>query len=250
MKIFPIGTSRLHEPLSLFNQELINYPEMGYFHSSSQVLNIIQIAIGEMCIGLDVSKLFFRKDQTKNNQFNKNLWTFELKNSIKNINLKFTQSDLLLIEICSPRSYLFDGINIQGNPNFYQDVSYADTWKNGYYARYMPELAVTVYDDTEYILSNLARIEEIAKIYFKKIILMGHLIDPKNPNEQRLRNNDSLKVASTRLGSKSIKFYDQSYLVNQYGFRTLTDGGTDIHHLPWVALEQQAKDIQKICDYF
>jgi len=60
MKIFPIGTSRLHEPLSLI-KEKVNFPGVGYFHSTSQILHWLEVLSGKRSISIEESSFFFEK---------------------------------------------------------------------------------------------------------------------------------------------------------------------------------------------
>lgn len=67
MNLFPIGTSRLHEPLGLVDHTLdarVEFGRMGYFHSSSQILDLLRVLLGEVRLDRDTARLFFRKDQT------------------------------------------------------------------------------------------------------------------------------------------------------------------------------------------
>lgn len=236
MKIFPIGTSRLHEPLTLIDETLVEFPRMGYFHSTSQILDCLKIITGDITLNAEQAKLFFRKDQVECNKFDLDLWTDNFCASVDRIRQQFENADTLFIEISAHRSYKLNNLHIQGNPNYYQDVSYADIWKDGYYQKYMPALNVLDYEDTDLLIDNLISIDEILLENEKKAIIFGHLVNSSNPNKLRLKTNTSLQQALKQINTTTLIWYDQTHLVDQFGFRVLDNGTVDIHHLPWDGL--------------
>ncbi|MBY0444304.1 MAG: hypothetical protein K2Q15_03740 [Burkholderiales bacterium] len=251
MKIFPIGTSRLHEPLSLFvNENSVSFPGMGYFHSSSQVVDIIKILTGDVNIDNEAAKFFFRKDQTPENKFDLSLWNNNYLSSIARISDLLKHSNILIIEVCTPRSYKFNNIHLQGNPNFYQNISYADIWKQSYYEKFNPELDVAIYDDFNKVDENIKYINEYLIKQNKYAIILGHLLNPTNPNIGRRNNNQSLINAINNIRSTRIKYYDPQELVSEFGFRILADGSLDIHHLPWDGLLKEATEMQYLINTF
>ncbi len=173
MHLFPIGTSRLHEPLGLIDARPdtgIAFGRMGYFHSSSQILDLLKVLLGEVRLDRDTARLFFRKDQTAANPFDTALWS-----------------------------------------------------------------------DT--VADNLCQIHDRLVRLGKSAVVLGHLLDPRAPNPTRLRNNTLLRTAIEEQRLQHMAVYDPSHLVAQHGFRVLPDGSTDIHHLPWAALETEKEEL-------
>jgi hypothetical protein len=220
MKLFPIGTSRLHEPLSIADNSSIevSFPQMGYFHSSSQLISLMTLLKGNP-IDLNISRFFFRKDSIKKNIFDENLWSNLFLKSVSRVVDQYDKSDLLIVEISSARSYYYNNFHIQGNPNFSRNLPYSEIWKTGYYDLYHPDLAVKVFDDYDLIYNNLYKFNEILECDSKYSILMGHLVDPNKPNSIRQKNNLYLQQAVAKINSPRLRFYDQSSLVDEYGFR-------------------------------
>jgi hypothetical protein len=242
MKIFPIGSSRLHEPLSHLPAERVVFPRMGYFHSSSQVMDVLRFIGAPRSMSRDLARCFFRKDQTPENPFDTGLWADSPDDSLARIRQLFGDADTLLIEISSPRSYRLADVHIQGNPNFQRSVSYDEVWKEGYYAKYAPDWPVAVYDDTPSVHTNLATIGDFLGRTGRQAIVMGHLVDPHNPNRQRQQNNQTLREAVQVLRHPRLRYHDASHLVAQHGFRIRDDGTVDIHHLPNAALKALAQE--------
>ena len=246
MHLFPIGTSRLHEPLGLIDARPdtgIAFGRMGYFHSSSQILDLLKVLLGEVRLERDTARLFFRKDQTAANPFDTALWSDAVQASVERIAQGLMRSDVLLIEVSSTRSYRLDPLHLQGNPNFYRNAPYSEVWKAGYYAAYNPELGVLTYDDDDAVADNLRQIHDRLVRLGKSAVVLGHLLDPRAPNPTRLRNNTLLRTAIEEQRLQHMAVYDPSHLVAQHGFRVLPDGSTDIHHLPWAALETEKEEL-------
>lgn len=137
-----------------------------------------------------------------------------------------------------------EDIHVQGNPNFYNTMSYPDAWGKGYYKEYNSDEDILDYYDDEKMYDNLKYIDEYLKKEDKVALILGHLIDMNQPNQVRLKHNKLIKDSIDKLNSKNILFFDNSYLVKKYGFRILDDGFTDIHHLPWIGLEEQMIDME------
>jgi hypothetical protein len=240
MKVFPIGTSRLHEPLGLVKRGEIAFGRMGYFHSLSQVHDLLDVLSGAKAIDVDVARYFFRKDQTENNPFDRGLWGEGLGESIGRIQEAFHGAKVLILEISSLRSYRMGSFHVQGNPNHFRNAPYSEVWKDGYYARYNPELQVENVDD-DLVALWPALCERLERLN-KQAVVLGHLVDRRKPNPTRLHLQRQLDAAMSATPCDRLMAYDPSPLVEQFGFRVLDDGTTDIHHLPWaaLALEQEA----------
>lgn len=244
MKIFPIGTSRLHEPLSLIS-ESVNFPGFGYFHSPSQIKDALEFISGSKDLSVEESRFFFRRDQTPENIFNNCLWVNSTarKSMIETIRDKFLNSDVLVMEISSFKTFLLNGIAVQGNPNYYHNIPYSEIWNKSYYKEFHPDFFSCQIDDEENINQFFDFLSRFSSDFSKKIILLGHLVDPNKPNKVRADLNKALKNHSSLLSN--IFFLDTEALVAQYGFRVLDDGRVDIHHLPWDALDELSKSILK-----
>lgn len=250
MNLFPIGTSRLHEPMGLIDTRLdarVEFGRMGYFHSSSQILDLLNVLVGEVRLNRDAARLFFRKDQTPANPFDTALWSDAWQTSVERIAQGLLRSDILIIELSSTRSYRLGNLHLQGNPNFYRNAPYSEVWKAGYYAAYNPELGVLTYDDDTAMAENLRKIHDLLVRLNKRAVVLGHLLDPRAPNPTRLHNNTLLWEAVNGQRLQNMVAYDPSQLVEQHGFRKLPDGSTDIHHLPWPALETEKEELLAIC---
>jgi len=244
-KIFPIGTSRLHEPLSLLSKDEVSFPGIGYFHSSSQIVDWIKILRDEKIIDQALCNFFFRKDQTPPNPFDTNIWNEQYLSSLNRIKKLFVEADTYIIEISTVKSWLFRNLHVQSNPNYFHNMSYGDAWKQGYYNIYHPEMNVETYDDV-YILDNLKYINDYLTTSGKVALLLGHLIDPENPNTVRKNLNQLLKNMLAQVNNPHVFFFDTNHLVKQYGFRILDDGTVDIHHIPWDALKVQAQEMKQV----
>jgi hypothetical protein len=246
MQIIPVGTSRLHEPMSLLHTHEACFLQCGYVHSSGQVLDLLKILVGEIDITSEQSRWFFRKDQTPANPFDVRLWSSEkLSEAVDAMRKRWNECSACIIEICTPRTYILDGINVQGNPNIERNVSYAEIWKDGYYKTYEPKSNVATFDESELQISNnIADICRILDTHNKSGLFLGHLVDPRNPHPARSRNNATLKAAFDASSFGLVKYFDCSSFVEEYGFRILENGSQDIHHLPWDSLESLAKSFE------
>lgn len=246
MRILPIGTSRLHEPMSLLSTYEASFLRCGYVHTSGQVLDLLKLLVGEIDIMPENSKWFFRRDQTPPNPFDSRLWTSDqLPEAIAAMRRRWDECSACVIEICTPRTYILDGLNVQSNPNSERNVNYADIWKDGYYSIYEPELNVVTLDESETQISeNIASICRILDEHGRSGLFLGHLVDPRNPHPARARNNARFEASFNASKYGQVKYFNCSSFVEDYGFRKLENGTEDIHHLPWEALEPLAKSLE------
>lgn len=245
MKIFPIGTSRLHEPLGLIS-DYVNFPGFGYFHSPLQVKNLLSIMLDERQLSVEESRFFFRKDQTPSNKFQSSFWHEGLARdaALNRAKLLFDESDVLIIEISSLKSFVVNGLAVQGNPNYYHNIPYKDIWNRNYYEDYHPDVkSYQVADDSE--ASNLFKyLSDVCSVKGKKAIVLGHLVDPKQPNATRKTLNNLLQKLSEEF--TDIQYFDTETFVDKFGFRILENGSVDIHHLPWEGLEELSNSLLKV----
>lgn len=247
VNMFPLGTSRLHEPMEIVGDQ-VRFPQCGYFHSSSQMLDMVRLSRGEMSLTLTEARFFFRKDQTPLNPFNLDLWGDGLEDGLDHIRRSYLRADSVVMEISTPQSYKLGGIHVQGNPNYYRNAPYSQVWRRGYYAEFAPESGVIAYDDSSTVAQNVRDIASLVTSDGKRLVVLGHLVDPVEPHPVRKANNDCVRSAVNGLdASLGVEFYDQSHLVAEHGFRVLDDGSTDIHHLPKAALTSQANEIVDRC---
>jgi hypothetical protein len=242
VKFFPLGTSRLHEALEA-SPGSAAFPRLGYFHSSSQMKDALHVILDDRGLTLDQARYFFRKDQTPSNPFDTRVWTDELHVALAHARECLEASTHVAIEISSPRSYRLEGLHVQGNPNFHRNVPYAEVWREGYYAKYDPALDVEVYDDLDEITGNVREIASLLSAKGKRLVVLGHLIDPDNPHPTRVANNVSVVNAVRAVADRAAVYHDTSHLVREYGFRVLPDGTVDIHHLPSTAYPQLVDEL-------
>ena len=74
MRVLPIGTSRLHEPMSLLAPGEVAFLGCGYVHTSGQVLDMLRLLTRQMELTPNLARWFFRRDQTPPNPFSPVLW--------------------------------------------------------------------------------------------------------------------------------------------------------------------------------
>jgi hypothetical protein len=250
MKIFPIGTSRLHEPMSLIN-DYVSFPGFGYFHSPFQIKNLLSVLLDERQLSVEQSRFFFRKDQTPSNKFNTSLWQDGLARdaALQRAKSLFNESDVLVIEISSLKSFIVDDLAVQGNPNYYHNIPYKDIWNKNYYEEYHPEVQSHQRADESEVHLLFNHLSTICSARGKKAIVLGHLVDPKQPNATRRDLNSLLQRASKDFND--IQYFDTENFVDDFGFRILDGGTVDIHHLPWNGLEALSSSLikfaRKIC---
>lgn len=244
MTVFPIGSSRLHEPLeALIDSQFveINFPSIGYFHSPRQIRELIRWLNGERKISPSIAKLFFRKDGTKYNRFDTGIFdkkTFStIQRKIRNL---WNKSELCIIEISSDITFLQGNMPLQGNPNFYRDVPYSEVWKGaGYYDRYEPTRGVIASENSdEQFIEDVNLL--IAECHPRPVVLVPHHSDgtSKTAKRERIRN------LLLKDYGPNVATIDTRLIVEKYGFRILQDGTTDIHHIAWDGVEAQSKIIE------
>lgn len=246
--IFPIGTCRLYEPLSLLGQDEIIYPGVGYFHTSSQVVDWIKILVGEKSVDKNLIKFMFRKDQTPENPFDNDLFNDEAFDRVlKNKQLLFKKANAIVIEISTTKSHFIEGLHVQGNPNYYHNMTYREAWaEEGYYEKMHPDLRVMRYNDIDRLYSNFKYLNELLIETGKIAVVTGHLYNPNNPSVSRKRHNNSLELAVKKLGNSQIVYYENTHLLSEFGYRVKQDGTTDINHLPVEAFRKQSEEIYEL----
>lgn len=235
--------------MSLLPSDDVGFLGCGYVHTSGQVLNLLQVLTGERHLTPSEARWFFRRDQTPPNPYSLDLWQAQpyLDAAIERMRNTWRSSTGCFIEICSPRSYRLGDLHVQGNPNIDRNIGYAEIWKQGYYLTYEPELEVSMFDESpKEIASNLSAIFDLLALHQRSAVLMGHLVDPKDPHPGRVRNNANLEEAFATTAHGAVAFVDCSTFVAEYGFRVLEDGTVDIHHLPWEALDAFAAYLAEV----
>lgn len=244
MKIFPIGTSRLHEPLGLISDN-VNFPGFGYFHSPSQVKDLLSILLSERQLSVEESRFFFRKDQTPSNKFQSSFWHEGLARdaALERAKLLFNESDVLIIEISSLKSFVVNGLAVQGNPNYYHNIPYKDIWNRNYYEDYHPDVRSHQIADEAEAHNLFTFLSDVCSGKGKKAVVLGHLVDPKQPNATRKTLNNFLQKLSEKF--TDIQYFDTERFVDKFGFRVLENGAVDIHHLPWEGLEELSNSLLK-----
>ncbi len=245
-RIMLIGTSRLHEPGEIAGAEGIFTPEFlhaGYFHSAGQVVDVLRLISGELRLGEEMPRMFFRRDQTPTNRFDPDVFTAEgLEHRRREWAEQLDRADALVVEVCSLKNYVLDGLHLQGNPNYYRDAPYKEVWKEGYYAHYLPDAGVEVVDDTVGRLEGLFG-ELVRLAAGRPVVLLPHLLSSNETGTVRARLYEALDDASRGTG---LRLVDTRPWVDRLGFRILEDGTTDIHHLPIKGCSVVASDLAEL----
>jgi hypothetical protein len=245
-RVMLVGTSRLHEPAEIASQQGFFTPEFlhaGYFHSAGQLVDVLSLVGGERDLTLEESRVFFRRDQTPANRFDPEVFTVEgLARRRREWALQYDQVDSLIVEVCSLKNYVLEGLHIQGNPNFYRNAPYNEVWREGYYAHFMPEAGVQVVEDDVARLEGSLR-ELVRMANGRRVLMLPHLLRSGETGTVRALLYEALVAASSGSG---VALVDPRPWVDEYGFRTLADGSTDIHHLPVEGCERVAADLAKL----
>ena len=242
-RIMLIGTSRLHEPAEIAGEQGIFTPEFlhaGYFHSVGQVVDVLRLIRGERVLSEEESRMFFRRDQTPTNRFDSDVFTAEgLAGRTREWAAQFDSADALVVEVCSLKNYVLDGLHVQGNPNYYRNAPYSEVWREGYYAHYLPEAGVEVFDDDESRVAS--QLDDLLRLADSRpVVLLPHLFPTGETTTVRAKLYATLEAASSGTG---IHLVDTRPWVDEFGFRTLDNGTTDIHHLPMEGCATVAADL-------
>lgn len=246
-KLFPIGSSRLHEPLGeLLKSKHLNilFPRMGYFHSPRQIEHLVKWLNGTVELDVSLAGLFFRRDGTFCNKFDEDIFDpdkfYYFRDRVRAL---WKNSDACILEISSDVSFLYDTLPLQGNPNFLRNVPYSEVWKGaGYYDRYEPEIGVkpstpSVFD--EFVDDIQSLVNECSP---KCVILVPHHSDGTIATAKRERIR---KAVLNDFGS-NVSSIDTQPIVARHGFRILADGSLDIHHLAWEGVAEESQVIGEL----
>lgn len=227
-----IGTSRVHEPMdeAFAKGRAVRFLHCGYFHAPRQASDLIEIGYGLKPLEEHAARWFFRKDQTPHNTFDRRLWLAD-PSAVEALRGRIQGCSAYLVEISSLQTFRWGRYSLQGNPNVDQDVPYKDVWQRGYYADFASQMEVDVYHaDTDETQQCLA---QISKITDKPIVVTSHLTPTLGGHKARVDVQNIVREATELAG---LRFIDTCDLVDEYGFRVLAGGVTDIHHLPYEAL--------------
>ena len=245
-RVMMIGTSRLHEPAEraidddLFEPALLH---AGYFHSAGQAADVLRLITAERTLTEDQSRLFFRRDQTPRNAFDMGVFTHEgLVARAREWAVAWEHTSRVVVEVCSLKNYVLEGLHLQGNPNYYLNAPYKDVWKEGYYAHYLPELPVEVVDDTvDDLRRELSAVVELCDS--RSVTVVPHLLRSDEVGTVRAQLFDAIQAAVAGL---DLVLLDTRPLVDEFGFRVLDDGSTDIHHLPMEGCRRFAAELSRV----
>ncbi|AWL11221.1 hypothetical protein HMF8227_00725 [Saliniradius amylolyticus] len=226
-KIVAIGTSRIHWPLEYIKKYTridVDFLNVGYFQSAGQIYDLLfrseEISQSEV-----IRPRFFRRDATPENPFNDKVFHDSL--FIKSVIEKISSADYLYIELSTLHEFQYEGIHIQGNPNYYRNVPFSKIWKDGYYNIYEPELNVVRYQQSKKFINDL--VQSVSKVYDSKLIFTSHIFS-SDASFGREVIHKSVKDSCDMFG---LTFIDKTPLVDSFGFRVSSSGERDIHHLSW-----------------
>ncbi|MHA3837571.1 hypothetical protein ACXR8F_17775 [Terrabacter sp. AAH1] len=241
-----IGTSRLHEPAERAMDDHVFEPALlgaGYFHSAGQAVDVLRVVTSGLPLTEDQSRLFFRRDQTPRNPFDAGVFTAAGLARLRDEWAKaWAETSHVVVEVSSLKNYVLDGLHLQGNPNYYLNAPYKDVWKQGYYAHYLPDLGVSVEDDDVPSLHEAfsALLEACGT---RRLTVVPHLVKTGEVGTVRAQLFEAIEEAATGL---DINVFDTRPLVDEFGFRVLDDGTTDIHHLPMEGCRKFAHDLAEV----
>ena len=239
--LLPIGTSRLHWPLEYIKRNAaasVLFPGFGYFQSAGQIRSVVEILTGERAVP-DICHYVFRRDATMSNPFDERALTSDPAFWAQCKHL-FETADVMLLEFASPIEFILDDLHVQGNPNYLRDIPYSNVWQRGYYADYEPDVPVKrrTFDDKQ-LMAVFTDIAEL--IGDRPVICLSHIYH-RESDYGRARFAGSVAAAVARLG---WTFIDSAMLVEKFGFRQLSNGKTDIHHLSWTGVRELAIQIMQ-----
>jgi hypothetical protein len=228
-KLFPLGTSRLHwaaEYITRHKAAEVIFPCFGYFQSPGQIATMLEILSGAREVP-EVCQYLTRRDGTPFHPFDNRsltpdpaLWAEK--------RAEFASADVILLEFSSPVEFRLGDLHVQGNPNYLREVSFADVWKDGYYAIYEPEVEVERYRDSDdEVAAHFTRCAEALK--GRPVVVQSHIYR----GEQGFGRKEFADTVSRLAADNGWDFIDAAALCEMHGFRFFANGTTDIHHLSW-----------------
>ncbi len=245
--ILILGTCRVYRPfarlLPPYSEPDINlpakvkiiFPRLGYFHTSSEIGQILRFIRNPSTIPAEIREYVFRIEPTQTTPLNE--FDSRLDSSMRsktetllgdaNPFKELTRPDFILAEFSSVHVNFCrnSGIFFHHNPNLRRNAAYGDYQPNGYFATYHPEMDVVRIEETiDKVAENLASIKAFAT---KDLFVCGHLTPTVNPNHKRLAQNLLIKQACNMAG---VRYIEMSGFVDHFGFLQ-TPSGIDIHHL-------------------
>lgn len=236
------GTSRLHRPFAKRINGTVNtnnhpnieivFPKIGYFHTAAEILQAARFLQDSSSLPSTLWKWAFRiepKSTTPLNEFDPELESC-IRKEIPDYKTQLTLPEIkcVLIEISSLTTNIFTptGHFLHTNPNFEKNIPYSDIYPDGYYRKFEPELPVDKKDTT--IEEMAAQFASLKKVFpTQKIIAVSHLQSNRHPNSARAKIQNITKTTCELSG---LHYIDVAPILDKHGF-SVTNGGTDIHHL-------------------
>jgi hypothetical protein len=256
--VFILGTCRLHRLFTRHNkgeitnntnkEVIVHYPKIGFVHTLGEINQTIDWIDKKRIIPGYLGKYIFRKENpttTPNNEFSAMLEGEII--SEKDLTpppINFKNIENFIFEICSLKAHYHSqsGLYLHANPNFPGEIPYKDIPGDGIFSAKGFNV-----DGVEGVHLSLFQMEELFTrlldtIPANKLHVMGHLIDPENPNAVRKEVNDILSKAAQFFG---FNYIDTGPFIKKYGFNNI-DGKIDIHHLSMDGEIEFGKYIQQI----
>lgn len=239
LRLFPLGTSRLHWPLEYVTRgqgAQVYYPGFGYFQSAGQVADIAEWLGGTQLRA--PARWVFRKDGTPSNPFDNA--AYEGADAfVTRRRRAFVEADVILLEISSAIEFVLGDASVQGNPNVEREVPFSEVWKTGYYTRFAPDLPVRRVDIEDRDLG--AHMDRIAAaVDGRPVIAMSHIYTSQGKGFGRRAFAERVEAHAVRLG---WEWLDPTPLADAHGFRPVGDGSIDIHHLSWPGMAAMAAEL-------
>ena len=239
LRLFPLGTSRLHWSLEYVAKHRAAdtlFPGFGYFQSAMQISDMAMFLTGGE-LGAP-AQYVFRKDASPSNPFDERFRMTSGAAAINSARSAFAAADVLVVEISSPVEFLLGDAAVQGNPNHRIDAPYADVWRTGYYAIHEPSIPVRrVEADDRAFAQALDRIAAAAGD--RPVICLSHIYR----GEQDFGRAPFARRVRAGAKARGWKFTDAAAQCQRFGFRQTPGGDVDIHHLAWPGARSLAAEI-------
>lgn len=243
IKVALFGTSRLHRPFlkrdcggavinNITDEIDLKLPNLGYFHTTAEILQAIRWIKNSNIIPLDLRKYVFRVEPrltTPGNEFNADLEHAIINNLSYQSGFNITDLDALIIEISSLSQHYNESAKVyfHTNPNFTKNIPYSNL-EEGFYKKIgMDSDVKKIQADFLQIKSQLLEIKrELPEV--RTIIVMGHLRSPNNPNKIRDALHDLLSNACKEA---EVYYFDNQEFLEKYGWNKDKANNLDKHHL-------------------
>ena len=204
---------------------------MGYFHTAAEMLQLIRFAKTPDCLPLELREYIFRIEPrltTPLNEFDSELESAIREGRPYRLALPLGEIDCLVMEVSSlsVNCHSESRCVLHTNPNIGRNVSYAEIYPAGYYAKFEPQMPVSRNETSlDSLASQLRSIR--AELPHVEIIVLGHLRSQNYPNAGRDRIHELLVEACSLSG---CIYFDTAPFLDEYGY-AVVGGVSDTHHL-------------------